>query len=121
MTDTAVATITAAFLIFGGQVVTMVQNIYLAKKTDVIKELADGTLTSIRAELSAAVEKVSKLESLVVTLAERKGETGATGRTGDTGKTGITGKTGETGATGETGKAADVPPLRDFGIFGSGT
>ena len=112
MTDAAIATIAAAALIFGGQVVTMVQNVYLGKKSEAIKDLADGTLTAVRGELKAALEKASDLQSLVATLADRKG---------DTGRTGDTGKTGETGPTGETGKAAEAPPLRDFGIFGSGT
>ncbi len=104
MTDASIVTITAAFLIFGGQVVTMIQNIFLGKKSDdlvkksdAIHNLADGTLTAIRAELSAAMSKVSDLERLVGVLADRKGDTGRTGRTGETGKTGETGEAGEPG------------------------
>lgn len=95
MTDTAIATITGAFLLFGGQLVTMVQNIVLGRKSDAIHHLADGTLTAIRAELTTATAKVSDLERLVSQLADRKGDTGDTGETGKTGRTGDTGPPGK--------------------------
>ena len=95
MTDQSVATVSAACLLFGGQLVTMLQNVFLAKKADSIHDLADGNLSAIRADLEAANgkleaqnAKVASLEALVGTLANTKGEPGPRGEPGETGQQG---------------------------------
>jgi len=100
MTDAAIATIMGAFLLFGGQVVTMIQNVFISRKSDEIHTLADGNLRSIKEELAAATEKVASLDKLVALLADRKGDAGEPGKQGEVGETGKTGKTGETGRSG---------------------
>ena len=117
MTDTSIATITAAVLVLSGQVVNYFQTRSVSKKTDEIHDLADGNLTRITEQLKTAntkIEaqnaKVGDLEKLVTRLADRKGdagEPGAVGRTGETGKTGPTGEAGAIGKTGETGETGE--------------
>ena len=110
MTDTAISTITAAAFLFAGQVVTVIQNVMIARKTDQIHTLTDGSLSRVLNDLKAAntkiesqSEKVQSLEKMVALLVSKKGDTGATGATGKQGLPGEPGETGEQGPRGTFG------------------